>query len=527
MAKIEAKRALTPAHNAEKSAARQLFTEWSSIEDLHRSASLSAAFSNRVPKSRAARALTALKRLAKERLGQSGASFESIAELASVKSDETEKLLAAIPPGPEKAREVLLGLVDYESFDRDTESSVYEVLVYLRDGVRLDILGKVRRLWKTQAQNARAGGVFWASRNGDWEIDAVARYRFFNAFALGEFEEIFQGIERDLATLLTQEAHGHEARNVAYVLWVISRCPALSAALWRQVDLAFEALQSGQGSDGAWTTDAGEQQGRHGASAKPIGDTLTAAYFASAALRMRRPAAGAVDRACRWLARVQGESGGWGAAETGVSRSLNLATVVAFDALKRLGRSDHHNVRRAAQVWILEQQAPFGLWHVRDVPEPMGSVLVLEAMAAQPVGGTDEAPLLQSSIGLMRLALRLCRADDPASHQLAVLAAIHAAEAGIYALLDGVHKKFIETDGQTIGLANGISRFSELMQQQKKLGQADALPFLNSVKHLKRVRDDVAHRGVFVEATQAKHLISETHRFLINCYVLHSGSDPY
>ncbi len=160
--------------------------------------------------------------------------------------------LEALPSGPEKARGYLLAHADVGRIDPDRSS--YEAMCFLRDEVGDEAVTEVVQHWKEAVRAGRERGtfepdIFWGSGAGEYELDAMAHYRFIEVFDVGEFPGTVQEVERGFREGLRMPAMWVDA---AQNLCLVSRSGRLRARLRPFIEEALALVCEEQSAGGWW-----------------------------------------------------------------------------------------------------------------------------------------------------------------------------------------------------------------------------------------------------------------------------------
>lgn len=134
----------------------------------------------------------------------------------------------------------------------------------------------------------------------------------------------------------------------------------------------------------------------------------------------------------------QQDDGHWaayGPAAPSIRDEPVLATALALEAILRSGRPNVGRLTKRAAQWLIAAQADAGGWRERSLPNPLLSVVVLEALVSYEAGPQEFSEPLLLARDLLRRSERLAIEDTDEARQLAVVAAHTGIEAFMYAIL--------------------------------------------------------------------------------------------
>ena len=428
-----------------------------------------------------------------------------------------QERLEALPPGPDKARGYLLAHVDVGRVDPDRAS--YEAMCFLRDEVEDDAVTEVIQGWKEAVRAGRERGtfepdIFWGSRAGEYEMDAIAHYRFIEVFDVGEFPGTVQEIERGFREgLMMPQTWVDAAEN----LWLVSRSGSLRARLRPFIEEALALVCEEQSAGGWWPrwTDRILPENEPG--------NRTTALACVAVVRTSRDER-QLERAregARWLAQQQEASGAWRQAPAGDARAreeeLNT-TLLAGEAIRALGAEGYGRTLAAAEAWIRGRQDPAGKW---DGPEALDRAF-MTAWVLEYLEGTRPSPAeLSDYLSIARdfasRAQSVSLENNANAWRLSVVVAFQGIEAFLYACLEhpSVNVPFFEGNNRnrTIGMVNALERLEEKLRGDGRLS-GQSVPFRNSLDRIAYLRNEVVHKGASVGREDARRLSSQAERFM-------------
>lgn len=226
----------------------------------------------------------------------------------------------SFPANLEKTQAWLEALVA-EGRPEDTDLEAY---IYLRESVDPTTIEKVavesRSEW-LEVVERQVGAVsdhpnmFWTSLDNQDLNDGLARYSFYKAFGLGEFDAVTSDVRAFVGHTLLEEARMLEpfggelwpnpaTRSIAETLFLVGRSPHLAGELAPVISLALTALGRFQNDDGSWS---GPRTPLAEGTRTVLPDTVASGAAAiaiqklSGSEELRERAARAVD----WLVQVQ------------------------------------------------------------------------------------------------------------------------------------------------------------------------------------------------------------------------------
>lgn len=460
-----------------------------------------------------------------------GGADAAMAELKAAfkaRDEEIEAELATHPAGIEKARS-WLGVLVARDEPQDTD---FEAHVYLGQAVSpeqiTEIAGQSRAEWRDQMARpdrhvAEFPNMFWTSLDFQDLYDALARYRFYEAFNLGEFDAVSNDIKAFVGRVLLEAAGAMEpfggapwpnpeARHAAETLFLTSRSERITTELADVISLVLRGLGRFQSDDGSWPSPRGQRQSDAGVTTVPA-DTLGTAA-AAIAIQKLSPSEDLRERATKavdWLLTVQDADGHWQAwgHDSSSSEYPILQTALSLEAIARNGRFDVQSATERGVAWLLGEQAAEGIWEENSLPNPLLSVVVVEALERIEAPVMDRSPAVETARQLILRGERLSREDSLEARQLAVIAVHTGIEAILYAALESMGTKVIENN-RTIGLRSALGKVQNALQATGTLARGETLPQRGSVDRLAYLRDEVVHKGLAVSRADISNHIGDS-----------------
>jgi Squalene-hopene cyclase C-terminal domain len=461
----------------------------------------------------------------------SGSAGSALTDLIDMRIDEVQARLKAVPATMEKAHDWVRALTREETHG-DTD---YEAYVLLGDQVDPARVGAIaadwKKAWRAHREKSRDAWffteAFWISRNHEDLFDDLAHYRFYERFALGEFDALFDDLERRLGASLLDLAGSldpfgtavrpdPDARAAAQAIWLVSRARQLPVVLADVVGLVLRALSHATSPDGSWPSPVTSGEGTD-TTYRPDTMGTAAAVIAVFKLSTSDAQQAAAARAVEWLVQSQEDDGHWAAYGPGTAVQHDdsvLATALALEAILRSGRPNVERLTERAAKWLIAAQGDAGGWHERSLPNPLLSVVVLESLELWNAGPQGLSEPLLLARDLLRRSQRLATEDTAEARQLAVVAAHTGIEAFMYVILSHptVNEKTVK-DKETIGLRRAMTRLQDHYHAQKLLPRNAVLPHRNGVDRLAILRDEIVHKALRVSRPDIDSHLREAQSF--------------
>lgn len=258
--------------------------------------------------------------------GQASGKLEQFGPAFEARRGEISTELASFPAGTEKTRHWLDALVA-EGRPEDTDLEAY---TYLREEVGPTQVEEVavesRSEWRDAIERRAAAvseypNMFWTSLDNQDLNDGLARYGFYTAFALGEFQAVTDDVRAFIGHTLLEGARmlepfggelwpNPETRSVAETIFLAARPPRLASELAPVISLALTGLGRFQNDDGSWS---GPSRPERGGTRTVPPDTVATAAAAIAIQKLSgsEDLRGRAGRAVDWLIQVQQPEGNW------------------------------------------------------------------------------------------------------------------------------------------------------------------------------------------------------------------------
>jgi hypothetical protein len=458
---------------------------------------------------------------------------------------QLEAEMGRVPNSVEKARTALCAQAITYDATMDSDQTL-DAIVLLKDELAPDIPRGVIEYWREADRfhrNRRGDRVpdspiFWISREDLDELDGVSRYRFRDAFNVGEVQPAFDAVEGMLATSLVEGTGGLEGMmsdmfgdarigKVAYTLWSVSRCRTLANRIRLFVDAALLRIARQRAPDGWWTDLRRTEKGGR-LLPNPFLTSLCTLAFLKLGTTDKHAEIG--RQSARWLLENQLPGGGWPfepAPRARLGKADVLTTTLCVEALVRSRVPNLQHAIDTAVQWIASQQDGMGLWEDRGTPFPLLTVVVLELFELLRTWTIQPSDYLRTTQRFIHRAQRLVEEGGAGDRQLAVVAAYHSIESFLYGLLSDprINHRIFNNDGTTIGARKAITSFQTYLQDGGSLGRNALLPYRNSLDRLASLRDQVVHKGLSVGEDDCRELVADAQRFISHYSVAILGGD--
>jgi hypothetical protein len=467
-----------------------------------------------------------------------------IADLANAAGDLQEQVaarLATIPAGETKTRDALAAVVKIEADGLSTGERIYEALPFLTETDRVPQIKRIVMEWKHAVHQHRQavatrrvppGSIFWTSRDNMAMFDLLARYRFRERYADGEFPAAFAAAEELVADALLGNLMGGEYGLLAHDLWLVSRSRDLPNRLADVIGAALRGLGTLQSDDGSWPPINVPLTPKTAAGVS-IGDPYLTALCAVSIIAMAPtdPLRQRGRKAATWLLEQQSHDGGWrlrlpqDTVPTGPANVLT--TVLALEALRRSGIPGIETSLEFGDEWLLSQQTSLGLWADDDFPELFVTAIVLEHFERSRVDTPALSEYLTMARGFLRRSVRLALEEDGIARQMALTTAFQGLESFLYGLLSlqQINVKIFEKANETIGLRKALTAFQEHLYQAGKLPRGDILPYRNELSRLAHLRDEIVHKGLAIAEADCRPLVNIACQFATRYSLEYLGID--
>lgn len=455
-----------------------------------------------------------------------GGAWDEIAAAVRTVVAQLDSQLAETAPSVEKGRGWLYAV----ACDEHHGGTSYEAVVASRPNVPDAVVEQTSRDWKQEWDDFRRrrgtgwGGprnIWWTSRDHEEWFDDLGRYRLYEAFNLSQFEQVFEEVAEqagegllaaacELRPYAADPTPWPQAREAAFRAWQVSRCPTLSLKLASTLDLVLKGLVNARRPDSSLPSPI--RTDPPGAPSDYFPDASATAAAAIAVFKTSRSEIqlGWANDAVAWLVAHQASDGHW---PTYGLHDLKLAEPVLTTALalEAVTRSEHTNVSpviERARTWLVGAQAVTGAWEEDSLPNPLLSVVVVEALSL--VHETTMPASLTVAKNLLKRSELLAKDPSSDGRQLAVVAAHTGAEAFLYTILElpEIGRKVFDSDGKTIGLREALKSLRAEYTEQKLIGNGARLPYQGGVENLAYLRDQIAHKGLEVSARQIETPLS-------------------
>ena len=217
----------------------------------------------------------------------------------------------------------------------------------------------------------------------------------------------------------------------------------------------------------------------------------------------------ALTRALAWLEGVQRPEGGWPIRMRDAASDV-ITTAFTGDLLRRAG---HQRGYERAVAFLIAQQHSAGLWLANRGDADAHSAIVLEVIEAR----LPPFPAFQHFLSLARdlfvKADELARTADEVSDQIALITAHQAVEMLLYAALEALEQPGNIWDGggqRTIGLRGALT----LLEQRLSEDGGGALSRKSQMQMLASARDTIVHKGHPVARSAVRSHLDDAQKFL-------------
>ena len=422
------------------------------------------------------------------------------------------KSLAAIPSGMEKG---LTALEHGCSIEPDPEA--------------LALLGPGQDgRWKSQVAEMRRRLFEDDHPTPPSEISAeyhTAVIRFYEDFEPIDAKALIKEIARDIvgeaelgATMIPlREDHlstPWEMFRTLYLYWIYSRSRNLRYRLVPAASKLMGHIESWQERSGAWLRHVAPHLQRPAENKEDAVLTALAIQFFVRYGDMAEHQQ-SIEKAKRWLLANASPSGGWRNPVITDEESDVLATVVALDALRRVGAPADHPAIQEAEGALIRWQHPTGYWEIKKSLVEFPTVIAVEYLRSRSARGTLPNAFLLSGRSLVARAENLVLSDIRADARLAVIAAFHGLEHVLYGwLLVKDDKAEIFRGNETCGFRPALKMFEDLAQREIWIGADKGLPFRTQLQMLATNRDHIVHQGVLMSIEDAEKHIGVVRQFI-------------
>lgn len=454
-------------------------------------------------------------------------------------TEEIDNDLAAIPADLQKATDVLLSVARFLPGYSDQE---YDAMVFCRENLPKELVTQEVQSWKQDRREyfrrhrespVQVGDIFWGSRDGQDVIDGVSRYRFLDAFNVGEFEDAQRAIETmaGLATIdglagiegLTAGLLGDsKLGECAFNMFLVSRCRPLASRIRSYLDIALQRLAAAQQPNGSFLAPmvVTDEDGRR--SFCP--SSYLTALVALGLLRLAREEwqVNVAASALAWLAGEQLIDGSWPMLTPSLSTTQQsgdfLTTLLAAEAFRAYGDPSMHETLDKANEWVWAQQQGDGTWPESGLPFPFAHLLAVEHFSEPFKACSEWTGFPSLARACLHRAYDLSLENNTDAHQIAAVTAYQGLEALLYALL--VHPSVGITiyegkaEQNTIGARAALRAFKDHVESHDNLS-SEGLRYVPSLKRLAYFRDQVVHKGHVVPKGELRSMLGDLEKFAV------------
>ena len=456
--------------------------------------------------------------------------------------------LATIPGSLDKAKGSLAALIDSGLWDTD---QAYDAMCLLPTYVPQTTVQQAVVEWKKELRQhierytapiPIVGGrgkqkeipnplppshIFWTSRDFNEITDAVSRYRFMEAFDIGDFPETQTEIESMVVSALMESSPGwalqligdNEWPRVAEALFFSSRSSKLCARISPFIQMACTRVANQPHSDGWWPSSIARQLDQYRSEYLP--DNYATALACVTLLRLAR-SRWQLERArqgVRWLANQQQSDGTWNRLTQqakALKQELDLATTfLAAEAVRLSGLPGYDHTLQMADSAIMRQQDEDGTWNHPWFPPPLLTVLVVEHFEGQPPAVSGLTGYLGIARDFILRSHDLALEDNDNSQRLAIVTSFHGIEALLYACLThpSVNIRIFESADKTIGMRKALDKLERHLQTAGVIPLGQPVQHRNDLDRLAYYRDQVVHKGLPIAEQDARDLADAAARF--------------
>jgi hypothetical protein len=426
---------------------------------------------------------------------------------------ETE--LSSIPNSLDKAKGML---VAYVQCFGETKIDALEIACFVKDkldnGVVQKIVSSIRNRRNShvayQRNTDRVGVELFGESSRFWRSDTLSDfyvYRFLETFELGEFSDMKEKIAERF-----RDSEGiQDLRN----LWLLARSPALWKSLYKKLPVSLDNAVAQQNNEGWWNRH--EYENRERIPEFRIEDTAMLSYsLLKMGIENSHREAG--RKGIEWLNKNVKHTGFWGGQTTKKEDSSLLNTLIVVSALQLSNTPDLDNLVNDSKEWLKSQQDSRGIWNSSNVfTDIQITALVVETLESQSRNSFHNH-YLSVSRDFLLLGSSQVQVDSESSIRLGLISIYHGLEFLLYACLDHINVAFIDSNDQTIGFRQAVTKLQTHYQDSKKRPRGEILEYRNKLYAFATLRDGIIHKANTASRTEALELYDVAFKFAeLNC----------